>query len=188
MWKKMAVKIMEGKDAGKVLYEGRVVDIEIRCYADGEYDKYALAYNEDTNKIEKYLLETTAVGVTKTLCEIDAPREIREKVWAIKEAKVIANISQKCRNEGFAIEKGSFVKVARGRKDVGAVGELFWMRENPNYTRIGIKDTKGNVYWNYLNNVDLVESEVEEKINHRIHAMVGERKQAFLEGRIRVPQ
>lgn len=186
--KKMAVKIMSGKDAGKVLYEGRVVDIRVRCYADGEYDHYAIVYNEDVNKIEKYLLDTSAVGIPKTQCNIDAPREIREKVWTIREAKVITEISRKCHDEAFAIEKGSFVKVVRGRKDVGAVGELFWMRKNPHYTQIGIKDTKGNVYWNYIDNVDLLESKVEEKINSRIRVMVEERKQAFLEGRLRVPR
>ena len=60
------------------------------------------------------------------------------------------------------------VKVVKGRKvPIGVVGECFWMGNSCygkygdpwgiySYTRIGIKDATGNIYWTSLNNVELI--------------------------------
>lgn len=60
------------------------------------------------------------------------------------------------------------VKVVKGRKvPIGVVGECFWMGNSCygkygdpwgiySYTRIGIKDDAGNIYWTSLDNVELI--------------------------------
>ena len=64
------------------------------------------------------------------------------------------------------IGKGKKVKVVKGRKvPIGTIGECFWIKK-VNYdrynrwynetTRIGIKDSKGNVYWTDANNCEVI--------------------------------
>lgn len=60
--------------------------------------------------------------------------------------------------------KGDTVLVARGKGDVGFVGELFWMRSAQWGVRCGVKDKKTDkVSWTYLYNLDRLISADEQK-------------------------
>lgn len=58
---------------------------------------------------------------------------------------------------------GKSVKVVKGRKNIGFVGEIFWLKRtgygnNPWTgwsTRIGIKNENGEIIWNNTNNIEL---------------------------------
>lgn len=58
---------------------------------------------------------------------------------------------------------GKTVKVIKGRKNIGFIGEVFWLKRtgygnNPWFgwsTRVGIKNENGEVIWNYTDNIGL---------------------------------
>ena len=71
--------------------------------------------------------------------------------------------------KAHTITKGKIVKVVKGRKvPLGTVGEVFWM-EHVNYDsynrrcgetiKVGIKDSNGNKYYTYINNLEVVNPE-----------------------------
>jgi hypothetical protein len=71
----------------------------------------------------------------------------REETRKAEEAKRLADEKRPCR--------GCMARVVRGRKvPVGTVGTVFWMGEGQYGTRVGLKDSTGQVHWTAASNVE----------------------------------
>lgn len=154
----------ENKEAKAV---GCVYELgEHNGYHDSDFYARYLDIEKGTIEYEEY--DTTRFG-GGGYATIDISLDKVNEWW--KKAKDVQAeaIKQKMRREAEEVSRGKVVIVNRGRKvPHGVTGEVFWIKR-VNYdpyqrdwcwkTKIGLKDESGNVYWTYVDNVDVVSPE-----------------------------
>lgn len=151
----------EPKAVGCVYYMG-----EHNYYNDSDFYACYIDIENGEYKNEEYDTTRFAGG---GYAEIDLTFENLNKFWKVAKPKFTESIKRSLLREAEEVTRGKVVVVNRGRKvPHGITGEVFWLRE-VNYdpygrdwgkeTKIGIKDSEGNVYWTYAKNVDVVSPE-----------------------------
>lgn len=127
-------------------------------------DFYAESINPETGKVEVVNYNSTRYAGGGD-CEIDMTQENLQKYLHNAKARHIAEAVERYRRSADVVGKGKEVVVVKGRKvPKGTTGTIFWQKE-VNYdrygrwynsqTKIGIKDSEGNVYWTYAHNVEV---------------------------------
>jgi len=177
----------------KQVYSGHVLGTGSRSYSDCS-GEYAIVWDEENQTVTTVTFAHTGYG-DNGRAVVDATPEVRAKARAWLKNWAIQPLTEGLRNLAYAdaraIDKGTVVKVVRGRKvPKGTVGTVFWKGEKhygvsyPNTgfyrgtsrfygniaTRIGFKDEAGTVFWTNIDNVDKVEETVKMPTEAQIEA------------------
>ena len=162
----MAVQVSKSHP---VQYEGYTFQLrEKNGYHDSDF--YAVCWNKETNTLDTPVYATTRFG-GGGWATVDATDETKKevlniyiKLYSDDKAKYI----QEQWKKNYKINKGDLVTVVKGTKvPKGIEGTIFWMKQSPYGTKIGIGTNKGadgkyqDVYWTYLKNVEPVEYKYE---------------------------
>ena len=137
-------------------HTGLVLSVgERNGYDDSDF--YAVVWDEAAGKPVDVTYASTRYWSRDTSAFIDATPEVRAKAdaWYAEAARVAAVAAAE--REAKRVCRGRLVQVVKGRKvPVGLVGEVIWMGDGQWGTRVGIKDTAGDVHWTALTNVAVV--------------------------------
>lgn len=153
---------------GKIFAVGTTFKLtEKNGYSDSDFYASYLDFNTHSVKTEEYA--TTRFSAPKSDYDafIDLTKENLIKWW--KEGgkdNVFSSFYAEEKINSKKPTKDKFVKIVRGKKDlIGKEGTIFWLKD-VNYdpykrkynwkTKIGIRDNNNNVYWTYVNNVEVL--------------------------------
>lgn len=144
----------------EVEYEGLVT----RHWESNHYDYsefYAEVMDLETGEFRNILIGEWPYGYSYK-CVVDATDENVQKFIAKRRPIIFNKIKYKYESMAKTVEKGKIVEIVKGKKaPIGTIGEVFWEKDECmrryghtiyEYTRIGIKDSNGNVYWTYADN------------------------------------
>ena len=115
-------EILETKET----YVGRVLETyEENGYNDSDF--YAVVWDDETNCLRHKLYATTRFYSNGYGAKIDATPEIVAKATAERKSRFLQSEVEKDEEKAKTIAKGKKVEVVSGRKNRGAIGEVFWV-------------------------------------------------------------
>lgn len=158
-------------------YEGAVLSIEDKMWADGMYEEWAVCWDSEKQEIKRISFGYYGIDGTN-LAGGSAAVDATPETWR----KVLRSFRQDA-NKAFCksvteykrgIRKGIHAEVIRGKKvPKGTIVEVFWVGERPTFrsrnyswmqeteTVAGCYDENRNKFWiraDYLKSVDLIKS------------------------------
>lgn len=115
-------EILETKET----YVGKVLETyEENGYHDSDF--YAVVWDDETNCLRHKLYATTRFYSNGYGAKIDATPEIVAKATAERKERFLQSEVEKDEEKAKTIAKGKKVEVVSGRKNRGAIGEVFWV-------------------------------------------------------------
>tara|TARA_Y100001933_G_C19010015_1_gene568367 strand:- start:1632 stop:2252 length:621 start_codon:yes stop_codon:yes gene_type:complete len=115
-------EILETKET----YVGKVLETyEENGHNDSDF--YAVVWDDETNCLHHKLYATTRFYSNGYGAKIDATPEIVAKATAERKSRFLQSEVEKDEEKAKTIAKGKKVEVVSGRKNRGAIGEVFWV-------------------------------------------------------------
>lgn len=125
-------------DNGIVKFNGAVIDIYDKWWADGMYEKYAVVWNDEQNDIKKITIgyygsdNCNLCGNVKA--DIDLSVNNARKILKYYKNLAVLALPEFIRTEKMKIDIGDNVKVVRGRKiPKGTIMQVLWLGEKPTF-------------------------------------------------------
>lgn len=115
-------EILETKET----YVGKVLETYEENGRD-DSDFYAVVWDDETNCLRHKLYATTRFYSNGYGAKIDATPEIVAKATAERKERFLQSEVEKDEEKAKTVAKGKKVEVVSGRKNRGAIGEVFWV-------------------------------------------------------------
>ena len=115
-------EILETKET----YVGKVLETYEENGRD-DSDFYAVVWDDETNCLRHKLYATTRFYSNGYGAKVDATPEIVAKATAERKERFLQSEVEKDEEKAKTIAKGKKVEVVSGRKNRGAIGDVFWV-------------------------------------------------------------
>ena len=115
-------EILETKET----YVGKVLETYEENGRD-DSDFYAVVWDDETNCLRHKLYATTRFYSNGYGAKIDATEEVVAKATAERKERFLQSEVEKDEEKAKTVAKGKKVEVVSGRKNRGAIGEVFWV-------------------------------------------------------------
>tara|TARA_Y100001934_G_scaffold128993_1_gene156556 strand:- start:241 stop:873 length:633 start_codon:yes stop_codon:yes gene_type:complete len=115
-------EILETKET----YVGKVLETYEENGRD-DSDFYAVVWDDETNCLRHKLYATTRFYSNGYGAKIDATEEVVAKATAERKERFLQSEIEKDEEKAKTVAKGKKVEVVSGRKNRGAIGEVFWV-------------------------------------------------------------
>ena len=115
-------EILETKET----YVGKVLETYEENGRD-DSDFYAVVWDDETNCLRHKLYATTRFYSNGYGAKVDATEEVVAKATAERKERFLQSEVEKDEEKAKTVAKGKKVEVVSGRKNRGAIGEVFWV-------------------------------------------------------------